>query len=101
MCISKPLSFSVVFASVVAVDVSIQPLFSSERCPEVPLVRDSHAVWEGINEPGASVLIICNPGHRFSDGQSEKWMMCQHDMDWEDIGYCKSNYIVKTNHRWI
>ena len=50
-------------------------LIQALRCPLLPLVGHSY-VADFMNEEGAQVTILCEPGHAFSDGSTSKQVMC-------------------------
>ena len=66
-------------------------------CPSVPHVQ--YASAEGANiSAGSIVLITCNPGKRFSDGNPSKTTYCSYKGQWTSIeASCAGNML---KHFW-
>ncbi len=57
------------------------------RCPPLPYVENADPDQQAV-ECDSVVTFTCAPGHRFSDGTTQKWTRCSGGV-WGIIGNCK------------
>ena len=63
----------------------------SDTCAELPLINNGVVMPRNGKEYNESVREIqCINGHRFKDGTSLKYMVCEASGYWTEIGHCQS-----------
>ena len=73
------------------------PIVSAGRCTVLPYVDNTMLVGDYTSEVQSTATFVCHEGYRFSDGSTEKAIMCQPDLEWENLEACTREFMARVS----